>query len=548
MSSLESPALATAVVAALASHVRDCVICPGSRNAPLTLALLARRDIRVHVRIDERAAAFCALGIARTQRRPVAVVMTSGTAVANCLPAVIEARQSHTPLVICSADRPRWLVGKGASQTIDQVGLFGGYAPTVQVAQEADVPAAARAMAQHPQLHLNIALDVPLIAPELPELTGKARPIAGPRPGPHQDHGSVALDISRDTLVIAGDEAWAVPGLEDVPTIAEPSAPAPYVPVHPLAAQLLSAREAAVEGEDRRYAVRTKPEQVVVVGHPTLHRPVLALMSDPDIAVTVLTRTETATDPAGHAAQIGSRVTVTGEPSARWLDICSAASELAATAVRDALANPDFGFTGLHVAAAVTDSLAVGDTAFIAASNPVRDVSMTGLPFDGVHVITPRGAAGIDGSVSQAIGMALAAQEEDPTAPRAPRAVALLGDLAFLHDAGGLLIGPLEARPENLTIVVANDDGGGIFEALEPGADPLRNSFERGFATPHGADIAGLCQAYHVDYLRADSLEELQRALESTTDAAAGITVIEARTVRDTRRALHAALNQAVAL
>jgi len=225
-----------------------------------------------------------------------------------------------------------------------------------------------------------------------------------------------------------------------------------------------------------------------------------------------------------------------------------AASELAADAVRTTLEDPEFGFTGLHAAAAVADTLGTGDTVLLGASNPVRDASWVGLPFDGVDTYAPRGAAGIDGSVSQAVGVALATQAAHPDEPRAPRTVALLGDVTFLHDVGGLLIGPNEPHPENLTIVVANDDGGGIFETLEIGAEPLRASFERAFGTPHGASICELCAGYGVAHREVTSLRELLDALMDTTEAPLGLSVIEARTTRTTRRALHRALQGKIAL
>ncbi|WP_448852976.1 2-succinyl-5-enolpyruvyl-6-hydroxy-3-cyclohexene-1-carboxylic-acid synthase [Corynebacterium frankenforstense] len=536
-STSDATALAAEVVDRLAGFVTDVVVCPGSRNTPLTLALTARRDLRVHVRVDERSAAFLALGLARAQRRRVAVCMTSGTAVANCLPAVVEAAQSHTPLVVLAADRPARLVGTGASQTIVQRGLFGGYAPTLQVDHVGVGEGAAAQidafLAAHPQAHLNVALDNPLVPAAAPEPVGGPR-ATRPRPvTPGVDHGEVAVDLTRDTLVIAGDEAWEVPGLEEVPTIAEPSAPAPLNPVHPLAAAVL------------------RPEQVIVVGHPTLHRAVLRLAAGvlDDVApagaggsaaapaVVVLSRTETVTDPEGAASRVGSRVRTSGAPRREWLAACERASQLAAEAVRAGLADSGYGFTGLHVAAAVADELGDGDTLFAAASNPVRDLSWVGLPFAGVRTLTPRGAAGIDGSVSQAVGAALAAQAEHPELPTAPRTVALLGDLAFLHDVGGLLIGPDEPRPENLTIVVANDDGGGIFESLEIGAPGLRPGFERAFATPTGVDLGGVCAAYGVEHARVGNLGELVDAL---VDAAGHprFHVIEARTTRATRRAL----------
>lgn len=542
MSQPESISLATALAAQLAEHLSDVVLCPGSRNSPLSLALLARPDVRVHVRLDERSAAFLALGMARVQQRPVGVLMTSGTAVANCLPAMVEAAHSHTPLVVISADRPERLIGTGASQSIQQQGLFGSFARTTQLNDITDLGLVAEAFRASAQVHLNVAFDDPLVGEALPE--------AGPAvtrtvPDSHfVDHGELELDLSLDTLVIAGDEAWPVVGLEDVPTIAEPTAPAPYHPVHPLAAAIF--RRQQVSAND--YVVDTRPRQLVVVGHPTLHRDVLALMADPEIEVTLLSRTDQFTDPAGNATRRGSSLKVKGAPSRQWLKICEAAAEIAATTVRETLELEEHGFTGLHVAAAVTDTLGTGDTLVLGSSNPVRDASLLGMPFDGVDTYAARGVAGIDGTVSQAVGVALATQAAHPTEPRAPRTVAVLGDITFLHDINGLQIGPDERHPENLVIVVANDDGGGIFESLEVGTPGLRRDFERAFGTPHGADLAALCEGYGVEHREVGTLRELIDALLDTTEAPAGLQVIEARVVRDTRRALHRQLQEKIGL
>ncbi|MEX3504169.1 2-succinyl-5-enolpyruvyl-6-hydroxy-3-cyclohexene-1-carboxylic-acid synthase [Corynebacterium sp. LK2510] len=529
--------IATAIADVLARNVTDVVLCPGSRNSPLAYALLAREDLRVHVRIDERSAAFTALGLARVQRRHVAVVMTSGTAVANTMPAMVEAHMSHTPIAVVSADRPSRMLGTGASQTIWQQGLFGRYCTTQHVESIADVDALSFAA---DQVHINVALDTPLVPDELPRRAGQAgRAPVGPgrldTAPAWVDHGSVDVDLERDTLVIAGDEAWDVPGLEYVPTIAEPTAPTPFHQVHPLAARFFVQSEVAISHDGGDFSASTKPEQIIVVGHPTLHREVMSLLADPDIEVIGLSRTETFT---GHPTRTGSRVNATGQPRDSWLKICEAAGEVGAQTVRDALADAAFGFTGLHVAAAVADTLGVGDTLVLGASNPVRDASYAGLPFDGVATYSARGAAGIDGTVSQAVGVALAVQALHPDEIRAPRTVALLGDLTFLHDINGLLIGPGERRPGNLTIVVANDDGGGIFETLEVGADSVRGDFERAFGTPHGVDVEKLAGAHDVAYHRAETLTELQELLVETTANPEPVTVIEARTTRATRREL----------
>ncbi|AWB83327.1 2-succinyl-5-enolpyruvyl-6-hydroxy-3-cyclohexene-1-carboxylic-acid synthase [Corynebacterium liangguodongii] len=529
---MDSMDVATHVVDRLAAHVTDVVLSPGSRTSPLAYALFAREDIRVHVRIDERSAAFTALGMARVQRRHVAVVMTSGTAVANAYPALIEAYMSHTPLAVVSADRPARLVGTGASQTIWQQGIFGRYAATQQV----DAPGAEISF-EADQVHINVALDTPLVPDELPARVGAPRRVGPGRlqPSPSIDHGVVEVDLGRDTLVVAGDEAWEVPGLEHVPTIAEPTAPTPFHQVHPLAARFFAQRSVAVSHDGGDFAANTKPEQIIVVGHPTLHRDVMALLADPDIEVIGLSRTETFT---GAPSRRGTRVKVSGQPSDTWVKICDAAGEVGAETVRGALAEDGFGFTGLHVAAAVGDTLGVGDTLVLGASNPVRDASLVGLPFDGVTTLAARGAAGIDGTVSQAIGVALATQRLHPDEVRAPRTVALVGDVTFLHDAGGLLIGPGQDAPSNLTIVVANDDGGGIFETLEVGAPAVRGVFEEAFGTPHGADIASIARGYGAHYSQALSLRELIDALLDAQDDPLPVRIIEARTTRATRRAL----------
>ncbi|MDO4761125.1 MAG: 2-succinyl-5-enolpyruvyl-6-hydroxy-3-cyclohexene-1-carboxylic-acid synthase [Corynebacterium sp.] len=532
-----SPELARVLAKELARHLTDVVICPGSRNSALSLELIARGDVRIHSRIDERCAAFVALGMARVTGRHVGVLTTSGTAVANCLPAMVESKHSHTPLAIISADRPEYLVGTGANQTIEQRGLLG--VDTIEIADVADVDKLIDAFS-NVSVHINARFAEPLVE----GMPARAEKVNKVRVGIHPvDHGDISVDLSKRTLVIAGDEAWRVDGLEDVPTIAEPSAPAPYHPVHPLAASVFSRVQVSAEG----YVVNTKPEQIIVVGHPTLHRQVMALLADEDIDIIVLSRTDVVCNPQRRDVRIASRLKTTGAPTKEWLKICDAAAQLAAQAVRDVLAEPDYGFTGLHVAAAVADTLGTGDTLFVGASNPIRDCSFVGMPFDGVDTYTPRGAAGIDGSISQAVGVALAVQAREPDLLRAPRTVALLGDVTFLHDAGGLLTPVHSIAAENLTIVIANDDGGGIFNTLEVGAEEYQPGFEQAFGTAHHVNVADLCHAYGIEHRSVDSIEELIDALNDTIDIP-GLNIIEACTTRTTRRALHEQLVQKVSM
>ena len=190
--------------------------------------------------------------------------------------------------------------------------------------------------------------------------------------------------------------------------------------------------------------------------------------------------------------------------------------------------------TGLHVAAAVADALRPGDQLVLGASNPVRDAALVGLNTQGIKVRSNRGVAGIDGTVSTAIGAALRTRRAAP--------IALIGDLTFVHDSSGLLIGPTEPTPRNLTIVVSNDNGGGIFELLEQGDPRFSDVSSRIFGTPHDVDVGALCRAYHVES-RQIEVDELAGALDEPFD---GMRVLEVKADRSSLRALHASIKAAL--
>ncbi|MFF0280625.1 2-succinyl-5-enolpyruvyl-6-hydroxy-3-cyclohexene-1-carboxylic-acid synthase [Rhodococcus aetherivorans] len=532
-----STAQATAVVDELArGGVRDVVLCPGSRNAPLAFALQAADNagrLRLHMRIDERTAGFLAIGLSVASGRPVPVVMTSGTAVANLAPAVLEANYARVPLVVLSANRPYELLGTGANQTVEQLGMFGtqvratislGLAEGIEQNSEwrsavSRVLAAARGTrsGNAGPVHFDIPLREPLVPDVHPQ---------GPVPEGRPDGSAwtttvhatldvpMELDITADTVVISGHGSAYRPELSELPTVAEPTAPLHGVPLHPMALPQL------------------KPRQAIITGRPTLHRPVSKLLADPAVAVYALTTGPRWPDVSGNVLATGTRAVVTGSPDPAWLDRCrnlSAHTDKAVRAQLDAHPKP----TGLHVAAAVTDALRDGDQLLLGASNPVRDAALVSYPRDGVKVLSNRGVAGIDGTVSTAVGAALAYPQG--------RTVALMGDLTFLHDASGLLIGTAEPRPQNLTVVVANDDGGGIFELLEQGDPQYAGVFERVFGTPHGMDLAALCAAYRVPHERVD-LSALTAALADRTAPTGGIRVLEVITDRSGLRELHAAV------
>ncbi|MFL0577958.1 2-succinyl-5-enolpyruvyl-6-hydroxy-3-cyclohexene-1-carboxylic-acid synthase [Dietzia sp. 179-F 9C3 NHS] len=554
-----STAQARVVVDELIRHdVRDVVLCPGSRSAPLALALAAAERagrIRLHVRIDERGAGFLALGLALASRRPVPVVVTSGTAVANLHPAMVEAAHSGVPVLALTANRPPELRGTGANQTIDQVGIFGPHARAVVelgVAGDADVEhrhwraaigravLTATAPTDPGPVQVDLAFREPLVPEPGDEGSGGAggdddeadrggraggipegRPDGRPwvnRAGAGVDSvpadSAVAVDLTRPTLVVAGAGAQPVAGLMGVPTVAEPGAPAPLHPVHPLAVPAL------------------RPEQVVVLGRPTLHRAVSRLMADPDVDLVVLDAGPRSPNPTGSAAELADSVLTGWGVDEAWTARTGDADARARAAVDLRLDQhlADGGPTGLHVARAVARGVAPGDRLVVGASNAIRDLSFVGPLDPDVTVYANRGASGIDGTVSTAVGVALASSG---------RTVALLGDLTFLHDVVGLCTGPLESRPEDLTIVVADDDGSGIFALLEQGDPRFATDFDRVFGTPHGADLAALCAGFGAEFADVD-LPGLESLLADR--APAGLRVVRVATSRAGLRDLHAAL------
>ncbi|MCH9668480.1 MAG: 2-succinyl-5-enolpyruvyl-6-hydroxy-3-cyclohexene-1-carboxylic-acid synthase [Actinomycetia bacterium] len=532
--------------------VRDVVLSPGSRNAPLAFALYdADRAgrLRLHVRIDERTAGFLAIGLAVAEKAPVCVAMTSGTAVANLGPAVVEANYARVPLIVLSANRPYELLGTGANQTFEQLGYFGtqvranislGLAPELRGAVPGELDALnaqwrsvtcrvlVSAKGSRSANAGPVQFDIPLREPLVPAVSEDG--MLGYAPAGRPDgkpwtytppvtfDQPLEIDVTADTVVIAGHGAGVHRNLAHLPTVAEPTAPSAQNPLHPFALPLLH------------------PQQVIMLGRPTLHRPVAALLADASVPVFALTTGPRWPDVSGNSQATGTRAILSGGASEDWLRRCKQANSHAVTAVRDQLAAHPLT-TGLHVAAAVADALGPGDQLVLGASNPVRDMALVGFNGTGVKVQSNRGVAGIDGTVSTAIGAALAFE-----AAGGGRTIALIGDLTFLHDSSGLLIGPTEPTPRNLTIVVSNDNGGGIFEVLEQGDPRFTDVSSRIFGTPHDVDVGALCRAYHVDCTQIET-GDLARALAEPFD---GMRVLEVKADRSSLRALHASIKAAL--
>jgi 2-succinyl-5-enolpyruvyl-6-hydroxy-3-cyclohexene-1-carboxylate synthase len=531
--------------------VRDVVLCPGSRNAPLAFALhdadRAGR-IRLHVRIDERTAGYLAIGLAVAERAPVCVAMTSGTAVANLGPAVVEANYARVPLIVLSANRPYELLGTGANQTFEQLGYFGtqvrdnislGLAPELKGAapgelatlnaqwRSATCRVLAAATGSRSANAGPVQFDIPLREPLVPDIEGAASdsirsylPEGRPNGKPWTYTPPVTfdqpldIDLTPDTVVIAGHGAGVHPNLAALPTVAEPTAPPAANPLHPFALRLVH------------------PKQVIMLGRPTLHRPVSALLADPSVPVYALTTGPRWPDVSGNSQATGTRAVTSGEPNPAWLHRCAEVNRHAIEAVRSQLKAHPLK-TGLHVAAAVADAMRPGDQLVLGASNPVRDAALVGLNTVGIKVRSNRGVAGIDGTVSTAIGAALAHDG---------RTVALIGDLTFVHDSSGLLIGPTEPTPSNLTIVVSNDNGGGIFELLEQGDPRFSDVSSRIFGTPHDVDVGALCRAYHVESRQIEA-DDLVGVLNEPFD---GMRVLEVKADRSSLRELHASIKAAL--
>jgi 2-succinyl-5-enolpyruvyl-6-hydroxy-3-cyclohexene-1-carboxylate synthase len=519
--------------------VTDAVLSPGSRSAPVAVALADAETagrLRLHVRIDERTASFLALGLAKSSGRPVPVLTTSGTATAHLHAAVLEAHESGVPLLALTADRPPELRGTGANQTIDQVGLYGG---AVRWAVDVGVPEAGREAAQNRYwrsvvakallvargelsgdpgpVHLNLALREPL----MPDDAGPdARPAApagefagrpdgepwtvstgagGQRSAPFP--GVDPRDTSR-TLVVAGDAPTAVGRAAAVvadqrgwPVLAEPSSGA-WGAAGALRgpALLLGAPE---------WLAAHRPDRVVVVGRPTLSRPVSALLADPAVVVQTYAPTPRWADPARRTAVVGSAQLdpglalrdpgprpPAGSPAGSWAADWSAAADRVGRAVDAQLDDvPGRGLTAARLARDLVATLPAGALLVLGSSTPVRDVDRFAVPRPGLTVLANRGVAGIDGTISTAVGAALAHQG----AGGGP-AFALMGDLTFLHDLTGLLPGAGEQRPD-LTVVVPDNDGGGIFTTLEPGQPQHAANYRRVFGTPHGRDLVAVARA-----------------------------------------------------
>ncbi|SJM56009.1 2-succinyl-5-enolpyruvyl-6-hydroxy-3-cyclohexene-1-carboxylate synthase [Gulosibacter sp. 10] len=658
-----SPALDASIellLAAVERGVRDIVVCPGSRSQALALVAAELERIgaaRLHVRIDERSAAFFALGIARESDRPVPVITTSGTAVANLAPAMLEALHAGVPLVALTADRPEELQGTGANQTTRQPGLFGPEVPVVSLpaptGAEPDLYRAAGAAIADARgaWHCNVAFREPLSGP-VPDLSarmdgavrllgagGEDAGLPAPRtleawPGKDGDRrirdgepgrglpAELAAAISDDLAAHAGPGAvgapadgtpGSVPALDAAPLLefgalpplrgtatggasAPASAePAPAIEIDPaewpdavvvagdragelgerlarqggwpLIAEVSSgsrfgrnaiAHYRALLGANSPVpALRDAIELVIVVGHPTLSREVPDLLGREGVRVVAVDqpgaprfrpheRVEAASEVRvlafGSALPAGSAKTapLREEAEARlhdWiaadrrlqveLDSDPEAPDVRASRSADFRERARFGRAELAVSREPASREMLVDSVWrltwphdrlhVAASRLIRDLDSR-VPGKRIRVHANRGLAGIDGTIASGLGVAHASQHGEHGPSRTGTTRVLMGDLAFLHDAGSLLVGQGGEDAPRIQIVVGNDGGGTIFDSLEVASSARAEAFDRVQFTPREADIRAIAEAYGWAYRRATTRGTLEEALTDRTE------------------------------
>lgn len=495
-----SARLGAAIAEGLAgAGITEVVVCPGSRSTSVVIALAALADLgrlRLHTRIDERVAGFVALGLAKSTGA-AAIVVTSGTAVGNLLPAVMEARLSGVPLVVITADRPATLIGSGSNQTTDQIGIFGHHVVAdLHLASTDDNPVAWQAglgrvltaalglRTRTPgPVQVNAAFTEPFLADPQPSAPGYPLQVSASRPAPAQ-----RLEPGPRTVVLAGDAppevGWRARQLAEdagLPLLAEPSSNA-------------RAGRCAIRGYRRLLdsELGAQIDRVLLFGHPTLSRSVTRLLSREDVELVAVAHRADWPDPGARVRLVCDAVLV--EPSdGAWLD-----AWLAADAASPQPRATGHLITGVQLAAEVVTS-ASGNLVF-GSSNPIRDADLAPIADQPPVCWANRGLSGIDGVIATATGIALGTHQ--PT-------TVLLGDLALRHDLGSLQFPSGQPVPD-LRVVVADDDGGSIFRTLEVAGS---HRLDELFVMPHRRPLAPVAAGFGWPTHMIGTLGELRARL-----------------------------------
>ena len=485
-----STSLARVVVRQLIeAGITDAVISPGSRNAPISLAMYAASEkglLKLHIRIDERSAAYFALGLAKASSRPVPIVCTSGTAVANYHPAVLEAHHSNVPLLVLTADRPAILRRTGANQTTEQARIFGNAVRYFADVSGGVFPLELPLDSLHRgPVHLNLQFEEPLLPDEDSNWLNEIK--VAPRVKPTgKSAGTLKVNTTRGVLIIGHDRG----GL----TVAEVSKIAsdlewPVISEDPLSFPEAISHAALFLASP---AIRKNlvPETVVVIGRTTLSRPINALIASAKTQIVIDPRMATVdTYRVADQRFIAAPKVVSKPADLDWHEQWRKLSLRTAKLVSE-ISNWSESALARELAVELTGAV------FIASSRPIRDLESFATPRTGIETFANRGLAGIDGNISTALGIATAR----------PSATAIIGDLAFLHDLTGL-VGNTSA---NLRIIAINNDGGGIFSTL-PQANVA--GFETVFGTPHGLDLEKIAAGLGISAKTISSFAELKSEL-----------------------------------
>ena len=519
---------ASAILSSLdALGVTHVLYCPGSRSAPFAYALEAGSfggDARAV--LDERGAGFAAVGLARTGALP-AIVVTSGTAVAELAPAVLEASHARLPLLLLTADRPGELRGVGASQATDQSGLFGGH---VRASVDLEPQEPSRALVGQLTRAVAAACGAPAGAPGPVQINVAFRdPLTPVRPACDCGDEGVVPFAPRPTRVLrahAEPECWedvvgdARAGLIVVGEGASPRARewsrAAGFPLlaEPASGAWKGGGVTPFEQSLVASSLGSEVDTVVVTGRPTLSRPIQALLARPDVRVVVVDPHSPWVDLSGNASVVVADLEPAREPisaaQAEWSARVRDAARDAGERIDSLLASGS-GRTMLDLARAVASS--TSGPLVLGASNPVRAFDLGVSSLEGRVVHSNRGQAGIDGTIATAVGIALGSGcAGEASAPTGERVTAVMGDLTACHDASSLALAASVGA--YLDIVVADDQGGGIFATLEHGRAASPEAYDRWFGVAQSVDYEALAAAYGVAFARAETPAQLAQLLE----------------------------------
>jgi 2-succinyl-5-enolpyruvyl-6-hydroxy-3-cyclohexene-1-carboxylate synthase len=574
--------------------IRNIVICPGSRSTPLAMAFAAQTAIRTWTHVDERSAAFFGLGMAKQLRKPVALLCTSGTAAANFLPALVEATLSHVPLLVLTADRPHELRDNGAPQSINQNRLYGTYAKWfVEVALPEATDAAlryirttadravatAQAIPAGP-VHLNFPFREPLTPEPIPEqplppveqrdlIAWQGRPGNAPYIEVHNAPLGVPENVTIGSIlrmVIETQRGLFIVGPNDDPTLIEPLVRLAQYLGYPILADPLSQLRCGVHNRSivltsydaflriDSFVESVQPELIIRFGAMSTSKPLLLYLkryaSSPLVVIdgdsgweepTQLASQLIHADPTTLCQDLFNALeqhqTSEERPavaSQSWLSLWQDTDKITQQALQNTIYNFKEIFEG-RVFSELANLFQDGTTLYIGNSMPIRDLdTFFWSSKQRIRIIGNRGANGIDGIISSALGASSVAGKHEPT-------VLVLGDLSFFHDLNGLLAARLHKL--NLTIILINNDGGGIFSFLPLAAHP--EHFEQLFGTPTGLDFRLVVEMYGGRFKRVDNWEFFHKAVNQGlhTD---GLDVIEIPAERTSNVKMHRQLWEAV--